>query len=260
MRSRTTALLILTTVLLGGITVGLAKKEASQEQSVDPSRFSGFLENYGQLEDVADQYMDLVYVKPELYKVLANYDGMMIDQPEIFIAPESKYQGMKPDDMKTLSDAFREILTAEIKELKEFKVVEKRGPKVLYLRIGITGLHLKRKWSKNPLAYTPVGFVASTAKRALTKNITKKISLVEANVEMELQDSVTGERLAAAVEQRGARKDKAKEQKKDPTSWEELEEIFREAGTRLACRLDNATKPESQRVDCRALAKQEVAE
>ena len=260
MRSRTTALLVLATVLVGGITVGLAKKEASQERAADPSRFSGFLDNYGQLKPVSDKYVDLVYLKPGVFDELANYDGIMIDQPEIFIDSESKYQGMKPDDMKLLSDTLREILIAEIKELKEFKVVEKSGPKVLYLRIGLTGLHLKRKWSKNPLAYTPVGFVASTAKRALTKNITKKISIVEANLEMELQNSVTGERLGAAVEQRGARKDKAKQQQKDPTSWEELDDIFREAGARLACRFGNASKPVAQQVDCRALAKLEVAE
>ncbi len=47
----------------------------------------------------------------------------MIDQPEIFIHPDSKYKGMKPDDMKALADGFREILIDEIKK-RDIRVVE----------------------------------------------------------------------------------------------------------------------------------------
>jgi hypothetical protein len=253
------ALLILTTLLLGGVTAGWAKKkEPSQDRPADASRFSGFLDDYDQLETISDEYLDLLYLKPGVYKELADYEGIMIDQPELFIHPESKYQGMKPDDMKILADAFREIVITEIKDA--FPVVEKNGPKVLYARIGLTNLYLKKKWSKNPLAYTPIGFVASTTKKALTKDVTKKISIVEANIELEFLNSVTGERLAAVVEQRGIRKDKEKDQKADPTSWEELDEEFGEIGARIACRLSNARKPEAEWVDCRNLPKPEVAE
>jgi hypothetical protein len=250
--SKTTLAIVMVALFLAGITGAAAQKEPSQDRAVDQSRFSGFLDDYERLESIADDYVDLVYLKPDLFKELANYDGIMIDQPEILIHPESAYQGMKPDDMKILADAFREAVTTEI---KDFPVVEKSGPKVLYVRIGLTGVYLKKKRSKNPLAYTPVGFVASSTKKAMTKDITKKILLVEANIEWQLMDSETGEVLAAVVEQRGALKDKEKQQKADPTSWDELDDIFREAGVRLSCRLDNATKPEAEQVDCRNIPK-----
>jgi hypothetical protein len=188
-----------------------------------------------------------------LWKEIANYDGIMIDQPEIFVDKESKYQGMKPDDMKVLADTFREILIEEVKD--DIAVVEKSGPRVLYLRLGLTGLYLKRKWSKNPLAYTPVGVVAHGVKRAVTKDLSKKVSLVEANLEWELMDSVTGEVLGAVVEQRGARKDKSRKQKADPTSWDEMSDLFHEAGARTACRLSNARRSEEEWVDCQKLPK-----
>jgi hypothetical protein len=39
---------------------------------------------------------------------LAKLDSVMIDQPEIFVSPDSKYKGLKPDDAKALADAIQE--------------------------------------------------------------------------------------------------------------------------------------------------------
>ncbi len=183
-----------------------------------------------------------------LFKELANYDGIMIDQPEIFIHPESKYKGMKPDDMKVISDEFRQTMVEKLKE--HYTIVEETGPNVLYLRMAFSGLYLKKKRSKNPLSYTPVGLVAGGVKKAVTRDITKKISLVEANLEMQILVSLTGEEIGAIVTQRGVRKDKEHGQKADPTSWDELDELIDRAGTRLACRIGNTRLPEGQRIDC----------
>ncbi len=217
--------------------------------AADSSEFSGFLADYSELTPPpGDNIVDLTWVAPDLRARLQGYDSIMVDQPEIFLHPESPYTGFKPDDMKAIADGFRDAVSQELGTM--YAVVEEPGEKVLYLRIAATNLYVKRKWSKNPLNYTPVGFVKTAVKKKLTKDLDKKLSLVELTVEAELLDSTTGERLAAAVERLGARKDKQAGQKKDPTSWAELDWAMRECGRRMRCRLDNARRPEAERVDC----------
>ncbi len=67
---------------------------------------SGFLSDYSQLKQSSDEYMGHSYLVPGAEDRMANYSAVIIDQPEIFIAPNSKYKAMKPDDMKALADAF----------------------------------------------------------------------------------------------------------------------------------------------------------
>ena len=235
-------------MLVGGHVIGAKNEGSSKPQTVDEARFSGFLDDYSKLEPNPELITDLLYAAPDGEEKAAQADSIMIDQPEIFIHPESKYKGMKPDDMKVLSDAFREIMIDELKDT--FTIVEETGPNVLYMRIGITGLYIKKKRSMNPLSYTPTGLIAGVIKNALTKDITKKLSLIEANLEAELLMSQTGERLGAAVIQRGLHKDKEKGQKKDPTSWEEVETLIQRGGKRFACRLKNSRLPAEEKVNC----------
>jgi len=60
--------------------------------------------------------------------------------------------------------------------------------------------------------------------------------------ELEAFDSVSGERLVAIIDSRG--------EQKNPSSWEELEELMALYGGRLQCRLDNAKPPPDQQVNC----------
>jgi hypothetical protein len=218
----------------------------------------GFLiTEYSKLEPVAeDRPGDLYYVAPGAQEKLAGYRAVLIEQPEIFLHPESSYKGMKPDQMKALADAYAEAVEEALEESDEwpgdvsFEVVEEPGPGVLHLRVAIGDLVLKKKRSKNPLAYMPIGATVRLAKSALTQDLTTKVSLVEVSLEIELLDSQTGEVLGAGVWSRGARKDKAAGQKAEPASWEELEAIMLESGRRLNCRLNNSRVPKEEWVDC----------
>ena len=235
-------------VLAGSLAVSAKKDESAERHAVDEARFSGFLDDYSKLEPNPEMVTDLIYIVPGHEEKVAGFDSIMIDQPEIFIHPESKYKGMKPDDMKVLSDNLRELMVEKLKG--HYTIVEETGPNVLYFRMAFSGLYLKKKRSKNPLAYTPVGLLTRGVKKAVTRDITKKISLVEANIEGQILVSMTGEVIGSIVVQRGVHKDKERGQKEDPTSWDELDEIIDRAGTRLACRIGNTRLPEGQRIDC----------
>jgi len=235
--------------LIVGLTAAAICCVAAGAGAADSAEFSGFLSDYSEFAPPpGDNIVDLIWLVPDLRARLQGYESIMVDQPEIFLHAESPYGGFKPDEMKAIADGFREAVIQELGTT--YAVVEEPGEKVLYLRLAATNLYVKRKLSKNPLSYTPVGFAVKTVRKALTKNLDKKFSLVELNVEAELLDSLTGERLSAAVERLGARKDKETGQKKDPTSWEQLDWAMGECGRRMRCRLDNARRPEAERVDC----------
>jgi hypothetical protein len=210
---------------------------------------SGFLSDYSELKPPpGDNIVDLTWTAPDLRARLQGYDSIMVDQPELFLHAESPYKGFKPDTMKAIADGFREAVIQELGT--SYTVVEEPGENVLYLRLAATNLYVKKKRSKNPLSYTPVGIVKNTVQKALTKDLDKKYSFVELTVEAEMLDSMTGERLGAAVERLGARKNKETGQKKDPSSMDQMEWAMRECGRRTRCRLDNARRPEEERVDC----------
>ncbi len=201
---------------------------------------SGFLSDYSQLKKTSDQYMGHSYLVEGAEGRITNYTAVIIDQPEIFIAPNSKYKGMKPDDMKALADAFRTSLSQALAQ--DFMIVEQAGPNVLYVRFALTNLQLKKK-KKGLLSFTPVGLVAGVAKSALTSDITKKIDLKGLVMEMEVLDSNSEQQLAAAVEARSGSKE-------EPASWAELEALIGVYAQRMRCRLNNAYVAEENRVDC----------
>ncbi len=203
-------------------------------------QYSDFLTDYSKLQRSSDQYMGHSYLVEGAEGRITNYTAVIIDQPEIFIAPNSKYKGMKPDDMKALADAFRTSMSQALAQ--DFMIVEQAGPNVLYVRFALSNLQLKKK-KKGLLSYTPVGFVAGAAKSALTSDITKKIDLKGLTMEMEVLDSDSEEQLAAAVEVRSGSKE-------EPASWAELEALIAVYSQRIRCTLDNARIAEESRVDC----------
>jgi len=203
-------------------------------------QYSEFLSDYSQLQKTSGAQMDYTYLAPGAEQKMANYIAIMINQPELFIAPDSKYKGMKPDDMKALADSFRNGLAQALND--SYLIVDQPGPNVLYLRFALSNLHLKKK-KKRLLSYTPVGLVAGAAKGVMIKDITKKIDLKGVTVEMEVLDSTTEERFAALLEIRSGTK-------AEPASWDDVEELVSLYSQRVRCRLDNARVAESKRVDC----------
>jgi hypothetical protein len=201
---------------------------------------SEFLSDYSKLQESSDEYMDYKFLAPGAPDKMSNYTAVMIDQPEIFVASNSKYKGMKPDDMKTLADAFRSSMAQAL--AGTYMVVDQPGPSVLYLRFAVSNLQLKKK-KKGLFSYTPIGFVATTAKSAMTADITKKIDLKGLTMEMEVLDSNSQEQLAALLEVRSGTKD-------EPASWAELEALIDVYSQRVVCNLDNARVAEENRVDC----------
>jgi hypothetical protein len=202
-----------------------------------------FLSDYSRLQASPDNPFDEIYVAPDALKRSTQYTAVMIDQPEFFIHPDSKYKGMKPDDMKVIADALREAVSNELKGA--YQIVDEPGSNVLYVRLAVGDVMLQKK--KRPiLAYIPVGAVVYAAKKLVT-DVTREVDLKNLKVEGEVLDSVSLEQFGAMTSSRGSLSTHGGAQ---PVSWEELNNLFAIVGKRLRCRLDNAKVSEAQWSKC----------
>ncbi len=202
-------------------------------------RQSGFLEDYPVFEADKDRKGAVIYQKPGVD--LKSYTKVMIDPVEIWIAPDSKYKGIKPDEIKALADAFRAVLVEALEPA--YPVVNKPGPGVLGIRMAITNVQLTKK-KRGLLGYTPIGLVVSAG----IKNLGDNMSLQDASIEAELLDSQTNERIGALIDQQSktaAEKKKAakiatklRSVQKGDTSWEAIESTLKYYAERFRGRLD----------------------
>ena len=164
---------------------------------------------------------------------MKSYTKIFIDPIEIWYAPDCKYKGIKPDELKILADAFRSAIVSELEP--DYPVVSKIGPDVLGIRLAITNVHVTKK-KRGLLGYTPAGLVVSTAVKAVGDNV----SLQEAVIEGELLDSQSNERLGVLIEKqlnKGSALGKLSVVQKSGVSWEEIENALKFYAKRLRARL-----------------------
>ena len=207
---------------------------------------SGFLSDYSVLSASGEAGDVLLFIKEGAVERLAHYDSMLVDHPELFIDPDSKYKGMKPDTMANLAETIRSSVVEGLGE--SFGIAEAPGEGVLYLRLAAGKLFILKE-KRGLLGYTPIGAVAHGVKSAASDFIDKN-TLVEMTLEVEVQDSISGEVLAAVLMSRGQRKDKKKDIDQEAVNWDRLEFAFRALGQRLGCRLNNTRMAAADRVDC----------
>jgi len=206
-----------------------------------------FLTDYSLLEPNEGGFVSHRYFDPNVVQRMADYDAILVDQPEIFIAADSKYKGAKGDQLKALADVAR-LATIERLEAGGYTIATEPGPNVLYMRWAITDLYLQKK-KRGILSFTPLGMVVHATKSAAVRDLWKKIDIAELSMELELSDLVTGEILGAAItHQLGLRK--ASGQKAELVSWQALDALFTTVGERLSCVLRNAEIPQSEWTTC----------
>jgi hypothetical protein len=190
---------------------------------------------------------DLGYVHPDILQKARRYHSVMVDQPEIHMAVDSKYKGAKGNDLKQLADVAR-LATIERLEAGGWTVTDEPGPNVVYLHWAISDLYLKKK-KRSLMSFTPVGFVVHSTAQATMRDLWKKINIVELGMMIEWLDSTSGEVLSAGTVSQGARKSKGK--KADMVSWEQLDALFQTIGEQTRCHLDNNKLAEGKkRQDC----------
>ena len=204
---------------------------------------SGFLGDYSLLEPATAPWADYVYVTEAYAEEMAKFQGIIIPQPELFLAPDSKYKGMKPDHMKIIADSMQQLFAEAF--VDGYQIANSPGPNTVVLRMAFSNLYLKKKPRIPVIGWLPPAFILTSAKRKLLDDFTDNILLTELVWEAELVDSETDEILGQIIVELGNRS-----KKKEFTSWDELIVAVAVGAERLRCRFDNAPLPAVQQRDC----------
>lgn len=173
---------VLTIAALVGTVAGCA---TTQQQTSSP-----FLGEYPAFTKGADE-VDLRYLKAGVD--FKKYKKVMMDEVVFFLSPDSESKAIVPSEIKALSEEFHKIFIETLGDI----FTDKPGPDVVRMRLAVTDI--KRS---NPVAGTmttviPVGLAVSLVKRGATGEYT---GIGSANAEVEFLDSLTNQRIAAAVD------------------------------------------------------------
>lgn len=156
---------------------------------------------------------------------------------EIWLAPkDAAYQGINPDELKNITDYFHLVLHEHLD--KKYPFVKIAGPETMTLRIAITNIKRKKphmKWYN----FIPIALVAEGG-TALVREVTgKTLNVYQASLELEALDSLTGERLVAAVDTHESHKIK---QSKEEDKWRGITEVLDFWAATIRDRIDEGHK------------------
>lgn len=190
---------------------------------------SGFIGDYASLQPGGDDRAALVYFKPGVD--FKRYDKLMFERIVVVLNNNAEYQAVDPTTLKELTDYYQAALFNAVKD--GYEIVDQPGPGVLRVRVAITQLKPSNPTANTLSTIIPVGMVVSGATKAVSGD---NLGTGEAATEMEVLDSVSGERLAAAVDRRQGGKGVFR------GKWEDTREAFDFWAKRFRQRLDEMRK------------------
>ena len=161
-----------------------------QTRSVEKS---GFLGDYSQLREGEGDEAQLVYINR-----LANfsrYDAVIIDSVTFWRSGDSQ---ISEEDQQMLTDQLYLSLDTKLKE-NGFATVKRPGPNVLRLRAAITEARGAKVVANAVTSIVPQARLITTLGGMATDTA---VLVGAAGIEAELTDSLSGERLAAGVDER----------------------------------------------------------
>lgn len=178
---------ILATLLM--LTCGLLVGCASTTKEAP----SGFLKNYPQFQPGPTDGADQIYTKPGMD--LSKYRRVMLDEAQFYLKKSAADQGIQASEIKELSDTFHRAIFEALGNA--YPLVTEPGADVLRIRLAISDIETSNPAMSGVTTVLPVGLAISVAKKATTGSYT---GVGGASMEVEFLDSMSGERLAAAID------------------------------------------------------------
>lgn len=210
---------------LGALLLGvllLAGCSASGMKNVEQT---GFLADYSQLQAGSDDQAAKVYFKPGVD--FKPYNKLMFERIVVLLSDSADNRAIDPALLKELTDYYQNALFTAFKD--GYEIVDQPGPGVMRVRVAITELKPSKPTANTLSTIVPIGIIVSGATKATTGD---NLGTGEAGTEMEALDSVTGERLLAAVDKRQGGKGVFR------GKWEDTKEAFDFWAKRFRQRLD----------------------
>lgn len=188
---------------------------------------SGFLGDYSQLKAGGEDRAALTYFKPGVD--FKPYTKLMFERVVVSLDPAAVKREIDPAVLVEMTDYYQKSLIEAVKG--GYEVVDQPGPDVLWVRAAITDVKPSNPAANTLSSIVPIGMVVSAAAKATTD---ANMGTGEAASEIEVLDSMSKERLAAAVDRRQGGKMAFR------GKWVDTKEAFDFWAKRFRERLDEA--------------------
>jgi hypothetical protein len=189
---------------------------------------TGFLGNYSQLKPGKGEEALLVYVNPKAD--FKKYDKIILDPVSVYATPNSSLAKLSKEDRQRLVNYLDATLREHLKA--DYTIVTAAGPGVMRVRVAITEAKGAMVAMDTLSTVMPIGLALSEVKSLATGS---HAAVGVAGVECEGLDSVSKERLFAAVDKRVGQKVTGKLDKFD--KWRTPNDAFDYWADRLQQRL-----------------------
>lgn len=227
-------------LLLSITTTACSKSQPAVKRIAAGQEFSGFLKDYAALK--ANPNLDanaVTYVSADAQKNLRGYLAIMVDPIDIYIATDADESKVPESSRTAVANYFRYALTKAVSDA--YPIVDEPGPLVLRLRSALIGVDVG-------------GAVAAGDVPTDSKPLAQALNIGKVGVEMELVDSLTGERVAAMVDKAtlGAGAEVGAEQFSRVEKFAAAREAFDEWASRVRQFLDSSmqlTAEDAERAD-----------
>jgi hypothetical protein len=178
---------------LSAVVLGLTACGGGPKVMTERMPESGFLPNYNVLQVVGNTPKDIRawrYIKPGIQA--SSYTAVMIDP--VYLNQTDYTKEITPEVIAQTKKILEEAMRQAVQRRSDIKLVDKPGPGVARVAVGITGAELSADGLK-PWNFTPIGLAANAAAFA-TGNNSKTPALV---VENRVTDSQTKEFIAGGM-------------------------------------------------------------
>ncbi len=222
--------------LLGRLTllaIMLSFNACSTTQQAESIRKSGFLGDYSQLRKGGEEQALLRYVNPNVR--WSRYNKIILKPVKIYAGKNSDLRNADREAQSALANYFTAALSEELK--KDFTLVSTPGPGVMTIYTAITDADQSEVVFDTITTIMPIGLALSTMKRSIGESDS---FVGDAQAEMEIVDSVSDVRLAAAVDKRYG----SKALRSKFGGWNHAKETFDYWAERLRERLEAARSGE----------------
>lgn len=176
-------------VLLALMNIGCASTGMNKVEK------NGFLDDYSQLRPGEGDQPAYGYSRPGAD--LSKYDKIIIEKVCVCLPGQEDSSDLEPILLREFADYYDQAITSAV--FDRYKIVDEPGPGVLRIRVAITDVKPSSPIINTISSVSPLGISISLATKIFSG---KNLGTGEAASEIEVLDSVTGERLVADVDRR----------------------------------------------------------
>lgn len=156
---------------------------------------SGFISDYSQFRQGDGEQAAYGYSRPGAD--LSKYDKILIEKVCVCLPDQEENSDIEPILLREFAEYYDQAITSAV--FDKYRVVDEPGPGVLRVRAAITDVKPASPIINTISSVSPLGISISLATKIVTD---KNLGTGEAASEIEVLDSVTGERFAADVDRR----------------------------------------------------------